>query len=214
MRRTCRRGAWNGAPLQRRLLLVAGAGILGADVVPLHAQDVTSPSQAAPYASVTVAMSAAHQASSGRLEDYWNAGNGIRLDVHMPFHVGEAGVTGTTLRYEPRSAEQPGFRAIIVGASWRFPFAVARRLHPALSIEAGNFMTIFDGEQAKGLGKESEIYVGAGGSLRAAIAGGTSLTLGADARHVFTSTPLRLASLHAGVAHTFATPRWLRGVVE
>lgn len=198
----------------RRQLFGAACFTVMFPVAPLRAQDAVARSADAPYASVTVALSASRQASSGRLEDYWDAGSGARLDIHMPFHFGEAGITATTLRYDSRSPEQPGFRAILVGANWRFPLGASRRIRPSLAVEAGNFMTIFDGEQAKGLGKESEIYVGAGASLAIAIAGGTAITLGADARHVFTSTPVRLASVRAGVAHTFATPRWLRTVVE
>ena len=186
----------------------------GASVAPLHGQDSLATTGAAPYSAVTIALSGVQPTGSGRLEDYWDAATGIRLDIHMPFHVGEAGLTATTLRYETRAAEQPGYRAIIIGANWRFPFGGVRRVQPALSVEAGNFMTIFDGEQAKGLGKESEIYIGAGAGLGVVLAGATSLTVGADARHVFTSTPVRLVSLRAGLAHTFATPRWLRAVIE
>lgn len=181
---------------------------------PLHGQGAGTTTSPAPYSAVTVAVSGVRLATAGGLEEYWDAGNGIRLDVHMPFHIGEAGITASTLRHEARGPEQPGFRAIVVGASWRFPLGGARRLRPALAVEAGNYMTIFDGEQPKGLGKESEIYVGGGAALAIALARGTSLVFGADARHVFTSTPVRLGSLHAGLAHTFATPGWLRAVVE
>jgi hypothetical protein len=209
-----RRARAIGVKRPHALLVAAACCTLHAALAPLCAQDVAAPVDRGTYASVTVALSGTHQVSSGRLEDYWDAGNGIRFDVHMPFHVGEAGISATTLRYETRSADQPGFRAILIGASWRFPLVGGRRVRPSLSLEAGNFMTIYDGEQPKGLGKESEIYVGGGASLAVMVAGGTSLVLGADARHVFTSTPVRLTSARAGVAHTFGTPRWLRAVIE
>ena len=203
-----------GACLHRWQLLVAGCCTLGAIAPELGAQDTTTHARVAPYSTVTVALSGVRPASSGRLEDYWTAGNGLRFDIHMPFHVGEAGITATTLRHEALGTEQPGFRAIIIGANWRFPLGNSRRVRPAIAVEAGNFMTIFDGEQPKGLGKESEIYVGGEASVRIAVLGGTSVLLGADARHVFTSTPVRLTSLHAGLAQTMSTPRWLRAVIE
>ena len=200
--------------VSHRLLFAAAWCATGAAASPLHGQDAGTAPTAAPYGAVTVALSGVRLASAGRLEDYWDAGNGIRLDIHMPFHVGEAGITATTLRHEPLGPGQPGFRAIITGASWRFPLRRSRRIRPALSLEAGNYMTIFDGEQPKGLGKESEIYIGGGGAIDIALSRGTSLVLGAEARHVFTSTPVRLGALHAGLAYTFASPHWLRGVVE
>lgn len=199
--------------LRRQALVATACCIAAAAVAPLRSQEVVARSDA-PYSSVTVGLAAARQANSGRLEDYWDAGSGVRLDVHMPFHVGEAGITATTLRYAARGPDQPGFRTILVGADWRFPLGGLRRVRPSVSMEAGNFMTIFDGEQPKGLGKESEIYVGIGASLAVRLVRGMALTLGGEVRHVFTSTPIRLASVRAGLGHTFVTPRWLRAVVE
>ncbi|MBA3890236.1 MAG: hypothetical protein H0X64_06875 [Gemmatimonadaceae bacterium] len=198
----------------RGIAVLAATLLLVADTTSLGAQAPASPHSRAPYSSLTVSVAASRQASSGRLDDYWDAGRGVRIDIHTPFYLGDAGLTATTLRYATRTASQPGFRAIVAGANWRFPIGTTARLRPALSVEAGNFMTIFDGDQPKGLGKESEIYAGGGASLGVAIAAGTAAVFGADARHVFTSTPIRMVSLHAGIAHTFATPGWLRAVIE
>jgi hypothetical protein len=169
---------------------------------------------AAPYGSVTIALSAAQPVAEGALEPWWDAGRGVRLDVRIPFYVGDVGAWVMRVPYTARAETQPDFDAYVVALEWRFaPFATSR-VRPWAGIGAGNFLTTFDGVETKGLGKESEILVEASGGVSLRVARATSVTAGVTGLQVLTSTPIRLAFATVGVSHTVRTPGWLRGVIE
>ena len=195
--------------------------LLGGIVAPVartEAQDTTRDTTvAAPgrtYASVTVGISATRSVADGVLGQYWDAGTGARVDVSAPFHVGDVGAFVVTLPYTARSTSQPDFRAFVIGLDWRLVAPRAWPVRPSIGLTAGDLLTTFDGVETKGLSKESEIFLGGTAGLAVRVAGRTSVTATATAIQVLTSTPIRTTSVSVGLAHEFATPGWLRGVIE
>lgn len=167
-----------------------------------------------PYSSLDVAVGGARVVAPGSLGADWRARDGVRAAVHTPFHVGELGASVSTMRFDARSDAQPDFRAYLIGLHWRLPVPAPAWIRPRVSVTAGDFLTIFDDVEVKGLAKESEVFLGGTVDLEFPLAGATSLTVGFTGMHVLTSTPIRLGIASAGVAHSFATPRWFRRVLE
>lgn len=200
-----RHGTW------RTATLVAASAV--AVATRADAQDSTR-APAAAYRTVSVALAVAAPIAEGALAPWWDAGRGVRLDVHVPFYVGEVGGWAMRVPYTAQADAQPDFDAWVVALEWRFsPFSTSR-IRPHLGVSAGNFLTTFDGIETKGLAKESEILVGASGGLAVRVSGATSLSATLTGLQVLTSTPIRLGFATIGIAHTVRTPGWLRGVIE
>lgn len=177
------------------------------------AQDSTRAS-IAPYGTVTIGLSGAAPVAEGALAPWWDAGRGVRLDVHVPFYVGDVGAWAMRVPYTARADAQPDFDAYVVALEWRVSAFPTSRVRPHVAVSAGNFLTTFEGVDTKGLAKESEILVGASGGLALRVTGATSVTTSVTGLQVLTSTPIRLAFATIGIAHTLRTPGWLRGVIE
>lgn len=192
------------------------AAVLAATVVlaPRARAQAAAPEARTPYGTVTVALSGAQPVAEGALAPWWEAGRGLRLDVHVPFYVGDVGAWAMRVPYAARTDSQPDFDAYVVALEWRFAAPASWPVRPHAGVSAGNFLTTFDGVETKGLAKESEILVGASGGLTVRLAGATHLTAGVTGLQVLTSTPIRVAFATVGIAHTFRTPGWMRGVIE
>lgn len=203
-------GFRSGATMRAAAALAA---VLAAPGLPLHAQDADTAVNRRPYSTLSVSASGARAATSGRLDDFWEAGPGAQVTIHTPFHVGELGASLMSLRYRPKGT-QPAFRAYVIGLEWRLGLPSAGRIRPTVALAAGDFLTTFDGVETKGLAKESEIFAGGTAALALRLARGTEATLGVTGMQVLTSTPIRLAFVTAGISQTVGTPRWLRGVIE
>lgn len=177
------------------------------------AQDSTTASGGA-YSMLTLGVSGGRAVADRPVDRYWSSSTAVRVDVHTRFHVGDIGLYVVTLPYAAYSAEQPDFRAWILAADWRFAPAAPMPIKPMISVSAGNYLTTFDGVETKGLAKESEIFVGGSVGVAARIYGGTHATATWTGLQVLTSTPIRSAFVTFGLAHTVATPRWMRTVFE
>jgi hypothetical protein len=206
-------GLFRGRARLRSLVALACAICMPSAV---RAQDapIDSAGKRAPYSSLDVSVKGARVVSAGSLGADWRARDGVRMDVHAPFHVGELGVSVSTMRFDARAGAQPDFRAYLIGLDWRFAVPAPGWIRPRLSITAGDFLTIFDDVEVKGMAKESEVFVGGSIDVAFPVAGATSLTVGITGVRVLTSTPVRLGVASAGVAHSFTTPLWLRRVIE
>ena len=190
---------------------------LHAQVVYPEAADARAPGipRRDAYSTLTFGASAVGIASSGALDEYWTPGTGVRADAFTPFHVGEIGASLGTARFAARTADQPSFRAFLIALEWRF---ASRQpgwwIQPDASVAAGDFLTLYDGVDVKGLANESELYAGASVGAAVPLFRNTTLTARATALHVFTSTPIRLVTMSVGVAHTITTPGWIHGAIE
>lgn len=192
------------------------AAVVALPVIPrgLSAQAPDSARAGHQYSTLLIGASGVTPPGSGALSSRWKPGAGAGIEVYTPFHVGELGAVARTMRYGSRSTDQPSFRAYIIGLDWRFPIARSAAVRPAVSVTAGDFLTVYDGEQPKGAGKESEIFIGATAAVAVRVVGQTYATLGIAGMQVLTSTPIRLAYATVGVAQALATPSWLRWVLQ
>lgn len=196
----------------RRATLTAAVALF---VIPpaLAAQAADSASNP-PYSMLIIGASGVSAPTSGSLSARWRSRAGAGLEAYTPFHVGEVGAVLRTMRYDARTPDQPGFRAYLIGLDWRFAVARSSAVRPTVSVTAGDFLTVYDGDQPKGAGKESEIFVGAKAAVAIRIRGGTHATVGVTALQVLTSTPIRLTYATFGIAYALATPAWLRGALQ
>ena len=169
---------------------------------------------ARPYSTITVEVAGMRQPRTGNLAAYWDDRTGVSLGVHTPFHLGEVGIAARTARFESRAAGIPSFRSYMLGVDWRFTLPGTAWVQPDVSATAGDFLTIYDGEQAKGAGKESEIFIGAAAGLRLRATRDTRVRAMVTVMQVLTSTPIRLVQATLGASHTLATPGWLMRVIE
>jgi hypothetical protein len=202
-------------PLLLRALLTV-ASLACAQATALQAQepgpDSTVPRS--PYSSLDAGIGVTRVVAPGSLGTDWDASSGVRVDVHTPFHVGELGASVSTMRFDARSTSQPDFRAWLIGIDWRVGIPSPRWIRPRLALTVGDFLTVFDGVEVKGMAKESEVFIGGSVDLEIPIAGATSATIALSGLQVLTSTPIRLGIASAGIAHSIATPRWMRKVIE
>lgn len=186
----------------------AGAGAQGATSSPVSMDDEQ------PYGSLTIGASAARPLSDGALDRYWASGAGVRVNVSTRFHRGDIGAFAVTMPYTARADSQPDFRAYLIGVDWRMSAPARWRVRPSIGVDVGAMLSTFDGIEVKGLSKESEIFIGATAGLALRVFGRTWMTATGTGVQVLTSTPIRTSSLSLGVAQTFATPAWLRAVIE
>lgn len=196
----------------RRAAMTAAVALF---VIPpaLEAQAADSAS-IRPYSRVVIGASGVTPPASGSLSARWRSRAGAGVEVYTPFHLGEVGAVLRTMRYDSRSPDQPGFRAYVIGLDWRFAIARSNAVRPTVSLTAGDFLTVYDGDQPKGAGKESEIYVGANAAVAIRIHGGTHATAGVTGLQVLTSTPIRLTYATFGIAQALTSPAWLRGALQ
>ena len=191
--------------------LAVAVALLGLATV-ASGQQPAAPARA--YSSLTVEAAGVRHLGTGDLGLYWNDRAGVGLAVHTPFHIGEFGIAFSTSRFENRAPGVPSFRSYLIGIDWRFPLPGTGWMRPDVSAMAGDFLTVYDGEQAKGAGNESEIFIGAAAGVRLRLARGTHVRAAVTAMQVLTSTPIRLTQATLGVSRTVATPRWIMTVIE
>lgn len=170
--------------------------------------------RARPYSAITVEAAGVHHLRTGSLAAYWDEQPGVSLGIHTPFHLGEIGVAARTARFESRAEGIPSFRSYVLGVDWRFTLPGTAWMQPDVSVTAGDFLTVYDGVQVKGAGKESEIFIGTTAGLRLALTRRTRVRAAVTALQVLTSTPIRLTQATLGASHTFGTPGWLMRVIE
>lgn len=200
--------------MRRMLLSVAWLACMQATALQAQEPMPDSTVPRTPYSSLDVGAGVTRVVSPGSLGTDWSASSGVRVDVHTPFHVGELGASVATMRFDARSTSQPDFRAWLLGLDWRVAVPSPRWIRPRVALTVGDFLTVFDGVEVKGMAKESEVFIGGLVDLEIPIAGATSATIALTGLQVLTSTPIRLGIASAGIAHSFATPRWMRRVIE
>ena len=192
----------------------AGAVVLLAVPSGLPAQAADRAAPVPPYSTHVIGASGVTPPGAAALSSGWASQAGAGVDVYTPFNVCELGAVLRTVRFRSRSAGLPAFRAYIVGLDWRFAVLRPAAVRPMVSVTAGDFLTVYDGDQPKGAGKESEIFVGATAAVAIRLVGATHAAIGVTGMQVLTSTPIRLTYATVGLAHTLATPGWLRGVLQ
>lgn len=189
----------------------AAAAVLA---IALLAASEPSDAQGGPYSSVAVRVAGVRATSDGALAEWWESGNGGGIELHLPFYAGEIGGFAYTLPFVARGDSQPDFRAYLVALDWRFALPAPPWVRPSVSVAAGDFLNTYDGVTAKGLAKESEIFVAATVRLDAPVTRRTAVSASFVGAQVLTSTPLRLGVATVGVSHRIAAPAWLRRVLE
>jgi len=193
-------------PLALVLALLGAAGSAGAQSA-----------RPAPYSTLTVRAGATDAIRSGRLATYWTTRPGAALEIRMPFHAGAIGASVQAVPFSARSGAtgaQPDFQSYLIGLDWQFERRLGGWLVPSLTLRAGDFLTVFEGVTTYGAGKESEIFVGGSAGLAIPLARGVHVAVAISGAQVLTATPIRLTYATVGVERAFATPRWMRRVLE
>jgi hypothetical protein len=197
-----------------RISLPRHARFASLSMLPLLAAAAGAQRPAA-FSTIGVEVAGLRGAREERLHETWEQGGGFGVEVSTPLPLGEAGLGVAQLPFRARTADQPDFRARLLTARWGLAGRLAGPLSIRASVIGGNFLMRFDdGPWAVGgLSTESELFLGARGSLDLVVRG-VGVTAGIEYDRVLTRVPIGLVTLRAGGRVVTRTPAWLRGVLE
>jgi hypothetical protein len=193
-------------------LFVLGAVLAGLLAAPAHAQP-------RPFSTVSLYAGGSVPVRTGALAAFYHSSPGFDLVAAAPFYVGVAGLDAGLRRYEQR----PGRADEDL---WAAPVALRWGVRPSLPVGGGGgglraeasarlgaLLMRFSGGSA-GLRNESELLMGADAGLSLRVAGRWEIVAGLRYERVFTSTPLHLWQVRAGVRRRFEAPRWLQTLLR
>lgn len=189
-----------------RIWCALGAACSLAVVGPLHGQE-----RPPPFSEIGAYLGVAHDASGDDLGDRWSRRPGLHAHLSTPFHRGifELGVQHTP--HEAREGDLPDFGATLGYLGWRVGHALPLGIEARAGPDVGVFLMRFSREGTPVRNnQETELALGATGSLRRSLGSGWSVVLSARHQHVFTSKRIDQTTVELGVGRSFRAPSWLR----
>ena len=152
--------------------------------------------------------------ASGYIANDWESRTGAQLDVGLDLGRGEVAATVAHLAFRPTSGKPP-FTGTMVSLGWTTPVLHAGRL----TLEGGPRLTDFrmdfdDPSLVVGLRTEEEVMLGVVGRARVPVRGRYSLFVEGSYGALMLSTNTPMLFVNAGIAASFRTPQWIRGILR
>lgn len=171
----------------------------------------------APFETFTLRLGGTVEAPNDRYGAVWQPSPGVDVAATVPFYLGltfDAGLAFSNHRAQTETLLD--FLAIhgYVGLGAGLQLPVGARLH--LGAHAGVLSMDFYADEAAGAfaRRESELATGLVAGGTAPLTDRLGVYVGARWTHVYTSTPIDLVRVHAGLTWTFVTPGWLRELLQ
>ena len=170
--------------------------------------------QAEPFSEIEVWAGLVLPGQQGTVSDYWDPGLGGALGMATTFFTGRLTGSLRLVPYSPHRAV-PSFRALNLRAGWDGTLVARGGATLRGSFHVGNLRMSFDDSGSEpGIRNESEFAAGYGAGLYVALSTSSGIALTVTQERVFTSKPLDLRHWALAYTRTFATPDWVRRLIE
>lgn len=174
----------------------------------------TASAQDSSFTRMQVRGSLLRNPVSGHIADDWESRTGAQVDIGVNVGRGELAATVAHLGFEPLSGKPP-FTGTLVSLGWTTPLLRAGRL----TLEGGPRLTDLrmdfdDPSLVVGLRTEEEVMLGVVARARMPFRGRYGLFVEGSYGALILSTKTPMAFLNAGVAASFRTPGWIRGILR
>ncbi len=167
-----------------------------------------------PFSSMRFDVSVGADVSKGRFQDHWKIGPTPAVLARMPFHVGDLEIGAAGARNEFRGGTDGDYWSALIHAGWGEGVNVGGVLHLHGSALVGSYFMIFDTQPVGYARRENELALGASADLNVLALEPVILFARTGYLRVFTSTPIDLIHLSAGLALRIETPNWLRTLLR
>lgn len=168
----------------------------------------------APFSSMRFDVSVGADVSTGRLQDHWKIGPTPAVLTRIPFHIGEVEIGAAGARNEFRGGTDGDYWSVLVHAGWGEGVNVGGVLRLHGSALVGSYFMIFDTQPVGYARRENELALGGSADLSVLALEPVILFARTGYLRVFTSTPIDLIHLSAGLAVRIETPNWLRTLLR
>ena len=175
---------------------------------PLLAQD-----RSLPYETMELGLAVDHNFNKNTFHELYDPGLGITASVRTPFYLGTIGVGLHVFSSSGRRPENPDFVSQYIHLAWGYSIGLPGNLCWQAGVRAGLMRMAFDISDP-GLRFESEVAFEAGTAIRYSPIPRWAIILSGRFRKVFTHERINLSFVGVGLSRTFATPRWLKALLQ
>ncbi len=168
-----------------------------------------------PFERVDIGAYGASNVNRNEFHSYWDMGYAGAVDAVTPFYLGRASLlirvgAGDAIP----GAASSGFTSIFGALGLRVGRDIVPRLRTDVGVHIGLTEWIFSGESSAPVRYELEL--GSEGSLRADYEFASRWHAIAEASYqiTFTHERIELAYVSVGLARSFGTPGWMRGILK
>lgn len=170
--------------------------------------------QAEPFSEMEAWAGLVLPGQHGPVADYWEPGLGAAAGLATPFFTGRLIGSLRLVPYSPRESV-PSFQALNLRAGWDGVLLAKGFATLRGSFHVGNLRMSFDDSGSEpGIRNESEFAAGYGGGLFIELGSSSGIALTVTQERVFTRKPLDLRHWALAYTHRFATPEWIRRLIE
>ena len=162
-----------------------------------------------PFSTASIGVTVGTDVHHGRFQDNWRTGPTPAVHVRMPFHVGEAELGAALSRSEFTGGLDGDFWGALLHAGWGGSYVPSEVLRIQGTLLAGTFLRVFDTRQFGYARRESELMLGASAAAQVRVFAPIHLRMQTAFHRIYTSTPIDLVQVSAGLVVEFDTPDWL-----
>lgn len=197
-------------PLSLRALLIPCTYAIQLNGVPtpLLAQD-----RSLPYETMELGIAVDHNFNKNTFHEFYDPGLGITASVRTPFYLGTIGLG---LHVFSSSGRRPGISDFVsqyIHLAWGHSIGLPGNLGWQVGVRAGLMRMVFDSAGAAST-FEGEVAFEAGTAIRYSPIPRWAIILSGRFRKVFTHERINLSFVGVGLSRTFATPRWLKALLQ
>lgn len=168
--------------------------------------------RAEPFSTVSVGIAVSHDVHDARFQSSWEVSPAIDVSAGLPFYYGNIRAGVRILHaYSP---ELTDINSAYMHVAWGPTVDLGRSLSFDASVSAGSMYMSFTDEPVSFRKSESELAVGLRGGMSARVGGPIRAHVYCEWQHAFTSIPLDLVFVSAGLAYELQTPDWLRSFLD
>lgn len=198
------------------------ATLFSAVVAEVHAQD--------PYSRLHVGVGGGSDVGDGRFQEFWSRSPSFSMFGRMPFYVGhvEAGISASRHSFQgeaPPPSDDPAapnnplgdgadFWGALIHVGWGPSLAITPGFQAQGTLTVGDFLMVFDSPEKGYAQRENELVLGASAGFTFYMARRVGLFARLGYSRVFTSTPIDLVHVSAGLEARLVTPSWVREMLR
>lgn len=162
------------------------------------------------FGSVSLGLVGAFDVARGTFQDHWGRRPAVGATVRMPFYVGDVEVGLLYSRYGSDAA----FTSLLGFAGWGATLPLGKVGGLTGMVVAGDYFMLFHGPQPGYSSRENEVALGASAMMEFRPVGPFGFEVGLRALRIFTSTPIDLVHVSAGLRYRLSAPEWLPAVMR
>jgi hypothetical protein len=147
--------------------------------------------------------------------NYWKPIKGLEISAETPFYFGNVAAGGQISSVYAKRADYINYESYYIYLGWGLEHRIFPNLKLHSGIQFGHYFMYFDDDYTDiNLKSESEFGFAVKAGLKLNLADDFYLDLTGRHQIIYTFHRIHLSYISIGLGKTFATPKWLRGLLE